>query len=439
MKETKKATTKKTSTRSTAKSTTKPKVKDIEIEDNFLDEEETDKRLVVFAVIAVLVILAIIVTLVIGCDRKKEEQNKKPVDDIVVPDKKDDKDEDEDDGVETKEIVRKVASVYRGTKTKESDKSKKKKKDTIVEDPTTYNVTYYIGEDSEVKEVEEGKKAEKYVPTGYSSCKYYTTQNFTEETEEFDFDKKIKKDVNLYLSCEIITYHVVYDNGNTTDYTVDGEDITIEDELYDWYTEDTYENKVTVINKDFVANENNITEKDGEYYIYLFGKEKEAEPECEGTDCDVDPTQDPETPGTTYGSACTENCTEETEGQTEEIPEGQVFYGQIGAEEMPETTEPAQTDAEEVPGEEDEMTPGETVAVPEEDEEEEQIPETTEPVEPEPEKEKEKDVAKPAETPKPVKEEPSKPAPAAPAAEKETENKTEDNSGEEKPEEGSEE
>ena len=435
MKETKKATPKKTNT----KSTVKPKVKDVEIEENFLDEEETDKRLVVFAVIAVLVILAIIVTLVIGCDRKKEEEQKKPIDDIVVPDKKE---EEEDEGVDTKEIVRKVTTVYRGKKTKESDKVKKEKKDTVVEDKE-YTVTYYLGDTSETKDVKEGEKAEKYVPTGYSSCKYYAKENFDDETEEFDMDQAITEDINLYLSCELITYHIVYDNGNTDEYTVEGNDITIEDENYDWFTEDTFENQVTVINKDFVADENNVKEENGEYYIYLFGKLKEANPDCEGDECNVDPgTTEPGTtePGTDPGiisgasnnteeEICTENCNDETIVTTEPADDMEGLNG--------ENTQDPTALVEEG----DDQNPVIVDPV----EEENQPPEMEEPDTSKDEIVKDDKTEKAVDKETSVKpSQPAQPAPAAPATpatptNNENENKTDDNSGEEKPEEGNEE
>ena len=443
MKEAKKATPKKTTARKTTtkntntKSAQKPKVKDVVIEENFLDEEETDKRLVVFAVIAILVILATIVTLVIGCDRKKEKDPVKPNDDIVVPDKKDDK---EDEGVDTPEIVRKVTSVYRGKKTKESNK---KKTDTVVED-TVYTVTYYMGDTSYDREIKEGEKIEEFVPDGYSSCKYYKEEPITDESEEYDMTQVVTDDTHIYMTCTLITYNVVYDKetANPTTFTVEdngGAGVALDKESYEgWFKEETYENEVTTLDKSLVAD---AKEVDGEYYIYLFAKEVP----CEGEACDVNP----ETPGATTGSVIDAVLDEEEleEEEEETLPpemeqtEPEILINEEEEENEEEENLPPQTEPVEIEEEQPKEPEEESREVEEPEAEPETVPETVEPAEVEPPVVIKEEPVEPAhvESTPVVHEEPAVvPKPVVPETPKhiENENKTEDNSGEEKPEEG---
>lgn len=298
MKDTKKTAPKKNNTKSATRTDSKPKIKEIKFEENFLDEDENeDKRLVVFAVIAILIILATIVTLVIGCEKKENKEPVKPGEDIVVPDKKEDEDEEEDEGVDTKEVVRKVTSVYRGRRTKESSDEEKTKTDDIVEDQVYY-VTYYLNDETEVKEVKEGEKATEYVPTGYSTCSYYKDE---ELTEEYDLEEAVTGDVNIYMSCSLITYNIVYDQetANPKTYTVEDNDVTLENESYfGWFTDQELQNQVTTLNKDIVEY------SDENYNIYLYAKlvdDTEVDPTdptddsadllpCEGDVCDSVPT-----------------------------------------------------------------------------------------------------------------------------------------------------
>lgn len=444
MKETKTTTRKSTAKKTTPKKTTtkpavKPSVKDVFIEENFLDEEETDKRLIVFAVIAILVVLATIVTLVIGCDRKKEEDTKKPTDDIVVPEKKD---EEEDEGVDTPEIVRKVTTVYRGRKTKESTNTKKKNTDTIVEDEMYY-VTYYLGDETKVIDTKEGDKPEKYVPDGYSTCKYYKESEITDETEEFDMEEAITGDVSIYMSCNAITYHVVYDQptSNLTEYTVEGNDITLDNESYEgWYKENTFENLVTVIDKSMIGE---AKEVDGEYYIYLFAKPVESEP-CQGPDCAVDPVE-PETPGQTGDATPTDGQSSLTAANTSVVQTGEE--ANVGETDLSGTNNTDPNENVQVPNDSE---PSDNSAVVDNDKPSDDglLNQENPSQEDESASAPKVDVNDDDDKGKQSNPEPSVSAPKAPAVEppapkeqtnNENENKTEDNSGENEPEEGSEE
>ena len=152
-----------------------PKVKKIDVEEinkDFDDVESEDRRLIVFIAIAILVIVGTVIGLLVGCERKEEVEPKPddPGTDVIVPEKPDEKGNEEEEGVVTREIVRKVRAVYQAKKTK---KSKGKKDNNDNDETVTYNVTYYLGEETNVEEVEEGKTPPKYVPLGYSACRYY--------------------------------------------------------------------------------------------------------------------------------------------------------------------------------------------------------------------------------------------------------------------------
>ena len=114
MKEGKKKITAKKNMSSAKKAAPKnepPKVKKVDVEEinkDFEDVENEDRRLIVFIAIAILVIVGTVIGLLVGCEKKennKPEPNK-PNTDVVVPEKPDEKGK--DDGVRTREIVRKV-------------------------------------------------------------------------------------------------------------------------------------------------------------------------------------------------------------------------------------------------------------------------------------------------------------------------------------------
>ena len=210
MKEGKKKITAKKNMSSSKKSVQRqepPKVKKVEVDEvnkDFEDVENEDRRLIVFIAIAILVIVGTIVGLLVGCEKRENEKPTpdKPNTDVVVPEKPDKKDE--NNGVKTKEIVRKVKATYTSKKSsgkKDNGSSK-----------TTYEVTFYLGEESETETVDKDGTPSEYVPVGYENCSYFKD---SELTEEYDIKTSIIENVNVYLKCDVIEYNVVYESSNS--------------------------------------------------------------------------------------------------------------------------------------------------------------------------------------------------------------------------------
>lgn len=398
MKEGKKKITAKKNMSSAKKAAPKnepPKVKKVDVEEinkDFEDVENEDRRLIVFIAIAILVIVGTVIGLLVGCEKKennKPEPNK-PNTDVVVPEKPDEKGK--DDGVRPREIVRKVRSVYHAKKKNSSGSGKK----TV----TTYNVTFYLGEDSETEEVEKGKPSTTYVPTGYSECTYYKDPEFT---EEYDITGNITENVNVYMQCTAIEYSVVYESSdekvsitstnpttymvtegevaltdptltvNTTDQTTDE---TVEDVFFGgWYTDTGLTNKVTSLNKEVLktVGDDNV--------IHIYAKITNEEPvEEEVVDEPTTEVLDAEPMQMAKEGATEEETLEaETEEFETEVEEGETL-------EAIETTPVVETPVEEELTEEVETTepteevetiePTEEVVVEEPEEEIVEVPET---------------------------------------------------------------
>ena len=303
----------------------KPKVREVKIEENFFDEDDkNDKRLVVFSIIAILVILATIVTLVIGCDKKKQEEPEKPIDDIIVPEKKDEKEDEEDEGVVTREIVRKVTSVYKGSKTKEEDNEKTEDTTNTEEEKATYTVTFDYGDDATERkydvEVEDGDVVEPYEPEGTYGCYYYTDQTWE---VEFDFETPITENTTIYTACNLKDYRINYDvevpEGSYDYYVIYLDDFELprptEDEGFvGWFTDEgTYENEIKN-EQDIMDNATEVEE--GIYTINLYAYFTGEGGDCEGDQCEVDPVEP--TTGET-GESDPVNPVEPTAGETGEL------------------------------------------------------------------------------------------------------------------------
>lgn len=231
-------------------------VKAVKVDDDFI-EEDNDKKLIVVIAIAILVILATIIGLLVGCEKQEEEPEKPAKDDeIVVPVQVGDDEEDED------EVVVKVST----NKSQEDDED-----DEVIVVVPTYDVMYYYGNGKTHHEsVKEGSTASKYVPTGYNSCSYHVTEDFS---EDYDF-AKVDKDTNIYMNCALMNYTVVYEEGlvhnNKTVFTVEDEfeleDPEVENIFIGWYLDNEFTNNVTSLNASLVKYADNANT------IYLYAK-----------------------------------------------------------------------------------------------------------------------------------------------------------------------
>ena len=216
----------------------------VKVEEKFI-EEENDNRVIIFIAIAILVIIGTIIGLLVGCDKKSEEKDPvKPKDDIVVPDKK------EEDKKEDKKttVIKKVTTKSNDTKEE------------------TYVVSFNLLDEDDVHTVEvKNGKVSPYVPNGYTSCKYYADENLT---KEFDFTNKITSNTNIYTSCSIAVYTIIYDKdtNSQTEYDLKEGKVALSDANLEkgffegWYTTPDFSgDRVYYLSKDLtkIANEQN--------------------------------------------------------------------------------------------------------------------------------------------------------------------------------------
>ena len=232
----------------------------VNVDNDFVDDEN-DQKLIVVIAIALLVIIATVIGLLVGCEKNEPEEPEEPKDDIVVPVEKED-DEKEEEPVQK-------------TTVKVTDKEEEEDVEVVI---PMYDVTYYYGltgERTHHESVKEGTAASEYVPNGYSTCKYYVDNEY--ETE-YSFDN-LFEDSNIYLDCETIKYTVVYDyeENDTTNNELNKTEFTVEDdiELEDldtteifmgWYLDNEYTKRVYALNRDL------IKYADSENVIYLYAK-----------------------------------------------------------------------------------------------------------------------------------------------------------------------
>lgn len=220
-------------------------------------EEENDNRVIIFIAIAILVIIGTIIGLLVGCDKKTDDKDPvKPKDDIVVPDN-DKKDEDKKEETKTT-VIKKVT-------TKSNDNTNK------TDEEETYVVSFNLLDEDSVYTVEvKNGKVTPYVPYGYDSCKYYSDEKLT---TEFDFNKAITQNTNVYTSCSITTYKIIYDRETTSpkEYLIkDGKvalsGVELETGFFEgWYTTPDFSgDKVEYLGRNLV----NIANSDNEIYLY---------------------------------------------------------------------------------------------------------------------------------------------------------------------------
>ena len=226
-------------------------------------EEENDNRVIIFIAIAILVIIGTIIGLLVGCDKKTDDKDPvKPKDNIVVPDNNK---KDEDKKEETK------TTVIKKVTTKSNDNTNK------TEEEETYVVSFNLLDEDSVYTVEvKNGKVTPYVPYGYDSCKYYSDEKLT---TEFDFNKTITQNTNVYTSCSITTYKIIYDRETTSpkEYFIkDGKvalsGVELETGFFEgWYTTPDFSgDKVEYLGRDLAK----IANSDNEIYLYAKTAEK---------------------------------------------------------------------------------------------------------------------------------------------------------------------
>ena len=232
----------------------------IDVKDNFMEEEDNDKRVIIFVAIAILVIVGTIIGLLVGCEKKEEDDPVKPDNNkTTTPVKREDDKKDEDVEPTTKKVVVKKLS----TKTEDTTKTDTKK----------LTVTFFMIDEkySYMTEIENNSKVKAHEVSGYENCKYYTDET---SNTEFDFTKNITKDTNIYMTCSLTTYTIKYDrtSNNKTSYTVKDGNIELvdgydADMIFDgWYTDTAYTNKVTSLSPSI------IKYADSENVINLYAK-----------------------------------------------------------------------------------------------------------------------------------------------------------------------
>ena len=249
-----------------------PAVKVVKIDDKFI-EDENDNRVIIFVAIAILVIIGTIIGLLVGCDKKEEEKEPtKPKDNVVVP-VEDDKTDDNDKKEETKKTyIRKVT-------TKETtDENTTDNNDTNNdEEETKYVVSFNILEEDDIYTIEaKNGKVSPYVPYGYDSCKYYSDETLT---NEYDFNKEITENTNIYTSCSITTYKIIYDRETSSpkEYLIKEGKVTLSGiELETgffagWYTTPDFSGKkVEYLGRNLTK----LANEDNEIYLYAKIDEK---------------------------------------------------------------------------------------------------------------------------------------------------------------------
>lgn len=242
--------------------------KDINVEDNFM-EEENDKRVIIFVVIAILVIIGTIIGLLVGCEKKEDNDPVKPDNNkTTTPVKRVDDKKDEDVEPTTKKVVVKKLS----TKTEDTTKTETKK----------LTVTFFMIDEkySFMTSIENNSKVKAHEVSGYENCKYYTDET---SNTEFDFTKNITKDTNIYMTCSLTTYTIKYDraSNNVTSYNIKDGNVELfdgydADMIFDgWYTDTAYTNKVTSLSPSIIKyadSENviNLYAKFVEYYTVSY-------------------------------------------------------------------------------------------------------------------------------------------------------------------------
>lgn len=213
----------------------------IEIDDDYIEDD--DRRVIVFVALALLIIIATVIGLLVS--HQKNEINKdikEPHRDYIVPEL-----EVDDENKIVNNVVAPVSIIINN----EGDNQE----NNINE---TYEITYHYYGKTHVIKVND--IVEKYVPLGYSSCKYYIDEN---NSIEYDFNEKVSSSKDIYMSCEEKVYTIKYSHlsNNKPEYKLsDGIVPLIDAEtnliFNGWYTDKEYINKVTSLSEELLKYSN---------------------------------------------------------------------------------------------------------------------------------------------------------------------------------------
>lgn len=213
----------------------------IEIDDDYIEDD--DRRVIVFVALALLIIIATVIGLLVS--HQKNEINKdikEPHRDYIVPEL-----EVDDENKIVNNVVAPVSIIINN----EGDNQE----NNINE---TYEITYHYYGKTHVIKVND--IVEKYVPLGYSSCKYYIDEN---NSIEYDFNEKVSSSKDIYMSCEEKVYTIKYSHlsNNKPEYKLSDGIVPLIDAETDlifngWYTDKEYINKVTSLSEELLKYSN---------------------------------------------------------------------------------------------------------------------------------------------------------------------------------------
>lgn len=213
----------------------------IEIDDDYIEDD--DRRVIVFVALALLIIIATVIGLLVS--HQKNEINKdikEPHRDYIVPEL-----EVDDENKIVNNVVAPVSIIVNN----EEDNQEKNINE-------TYEITYHYYGKTHVIKV--NNTVEKYVPLGYSSCKYYIDEN---NSIEYNFNEKVSSSKDIYMSCEEKVYTIKYSHlsNNKSEYKLSDGIVPLTDAetnliFNGWYTDKEYINKVTSLSEELLKYSN---------------------------------------------------------------------------------------------------------------------------------------------------------------------------------------
>lgn len=213
----------------------------IEIDDDYIEDD--DRRVIVFVALALLIIIATVIGLLVS--HQKNEINKdvkEPHRDYIVPEL-----EVDDENKIVNNVVTPVSIIINNEENNQENNINE-----------TYEITYHYHGKTHVIKVND--TVEKYVPLGYSSCKYYIDEN---NSIEYDFNEKVSSSKDIYMSCEEKVYTIKYSHlsNNKPEYKLSDGIVPLIDAETDlifngWYTDKEYINKVTSLSEELLKYSN---------------------------------------------------------------------------------------------------------------------------------------------------------------------------------------